>query len=46
MRVSTVDDDVALLKMWLELRDEGVNRRTSLDEENDLARMLEFGYEL
>jgi hypothetical protein len=46
VRVSTVDDDVALLEVGLELADEVVDGLTSLDEENDLAGSLELGAEL
>lgn len=35
MRVSTVDDDITLLEVGLELTDEVVNGLTGLDEEND-----------
>jgi len=42
VRVTTIDDDVTLLQVGLELLDETVDSRTSLDEEDDLARALEF----
>jgi hypothetical protein len=46
MRVTTIDDNVALLKVGLELADEAVNGRTSLDKEDNLARALELRDEL
>jgi len=46
MRVTTVDNDVTLLKVGLELSDEAVNCRTGLDEKNDLSRTLKLGDEL
>lgn len=44
--VTAVDDDVARLKVGLELLDEIVNSLASLHEENNLARALELGDEL
>ena len=46
MRVSAVDDDVALLKVGLKLRDEVVDGVSSLDEQNNLAGSLELRAEL
>ena len=46
VRVTTVNDDVALLKMRRKLVDESVDSRTGLDEEDDLARALELGNKL
>lgn len=46
MGVTTVDDDVTLLEMRLELLDESVDGGTSLDEEDNLARGLELCDEL
>ena len=42
VRVTTVNDDVALLKERHELVNESVDGGTSLDEEDDLARALEL----
>ena len=42
VRVTTVNDDVALLEVRYELLDESVDSRTGLDEEDDLARALEL----
>jgi hypothetical protein len=44
--VTTIDDDITLLQVGLELLNEAVDSRTSLDEKNDLARALEFSAEL
>ena len=44
--VTTIDDDVARLKVGNELLDESVNGRPSLDEEDDPSRFLKFGTEL
>ena len=44
--VATINDDVALLEMGLELCDELVDSGTGLDEEDDLARTLELSAEL
>jgi hypothetical protein len=46
VRVATVNDDVTLLKVRLELADEVVDGRAGLDEEDDLARRLELLAEL
>lgn len=46
MRVTTVNDDVALFKVGDELRDELVNGIASLDEKDDFAGALELGNEL
>lgn len=46
VRVTTVDDDVARIKIRLKLGDKAVNGRTSLDEEDNLAWTLELGDEL
>ena len=46
VRVTTVNDDVALLEVRYELLDESVDSRTGLDEEDDLARALELRNEL
>lgn len=35
VRVSTINDDIALLEVWLELTDKVVNGLTGLDEEDD-----------
>ena len=42
VRVTTVDDDVTLLKVRGKLIDEGIDGRASLDEEDDFARRLEL----
>lgn len=46
MGISAIDDDVAFLEVRLELGDEAVDRRTSLDEEDDFAGTLELGDKL
>jgi hypothetical protein len=46
VRVSTIDDDVTLLEVGLELLDEGVDGGTGLDEEDDLSGSLQVGTEL
>jgi hypothetical protein len=46
VRVTTVNDNVTLLKMWLQLLDEVVDSRAGLDEEDDLTGTLEFGHKL
>lgn len=46
VRVTTVNDDIALLKMGFKLGDEVVNSLTGLDEEDDLPGPLELGNEL
>jgi hypothetical protein len=44
--VTTIDDDVTLLQVGLELLNEAVDGRTGLDKEDDLAGALEFCAEL
>ena len=44
--VATVNDDVALLKVGLELTDKVVDGLSGLDEEDDSSRGLELGTEL
>lgn len=46
MRVTTVDDDVTLLKVGRELVDEGVDGGAGLDEDDHLTRALELGNKL
>ena len=46
VRVSTVNDDVALLEVGLELADEVVYGLTGLDEEDDSPWGLELGAQL
>ena len=46
MRVSTINDDVTLLEVWLELSDEVVNSLTGLDEEDDSPGCSELAAEL
>lgn len=46
VRVSSIDDDIALLEVRDELLNEAVNSVTGLDEENDLARALELGHKV
>ena len=46
VRVSTIDDDVTLLEVGLELLNEGIDCGTGLDEEDDLSGSLEFGAKL
>ena len=46
MRITTIDDDITLLKMGSELLDEGINGRTGLDEEDNFAWLLELRNEL
>ena len=46
MRVTTVNDDVTLLKVGLELSDEVIDGLTGLDKEDDSSRGLELGAEL
>ena len=46
VRVTTVDDDVSLLEVRLELGNEVVDGLAGLDEEDDAARTLELGAEL
>ena len=46
VRVTTVDDDVALLEVGLELANEVVDGLTGLDEEDDTPGALEVGAEL
>ena len=46
VRVTTVNDDIALLKVGDELLDESIDSRASLDEEDDLAGALELRAEL
>jgi len=46
VRVTTVNDDVALLKVGDELVDESVNGGTGLDEKDHLAGALELGDKL
>ena len=46
MRVSTINDDIALLEVWLELTDKVVNGLTGLDEENDSPGLGELAAEL
>lgn len=46
MRVTAIDDDVALLQMWLKLLDECVYGRTGFYEQNDLSWSLELLAEL
>lgn len=43
VRVTTIDDDVALLEMGGKLADEAVDRGASLDEEDDFAGSFELG---
>ena len=42
MRVSTVNDDVTLLKEWFELGDEGVDSWSGFDEQDDSSGFLQF----
>jgi hypothetical protein len=46
VRVTTVNDNVTLFKVGLELRNKVVNSVTGLDEQNDAAGSLEVGNEL
>lgn len=46
VRVSSVDDNVTLLEVGLELLDEGVDGGTGLDEQDDLSGSLQVGAEL
>jgi hypothetical protein len=46
VRVTTVNDDVALLEVGLELGDEVVDGLAGLDEEDDTTGRLELGAEL
>ena len=46
MRVSTINDDVTLLEVWLELSDKVVNSLTGLDEKNDSPGCSELAAEL
>ena len=46
VRVTTVNDDITLLEVGLELSNEVVNSITGLDEQNDTAGSLEVGNEL
>lgn len=46
VRVTSIDDDVALLEVRLKLLDERVDSRASLDEKDDFAGRLELGAEL
>jgi hypothetical protein len=46
VRVSTINDDVTLLEVRLELTDEVVNGLTGLDEEDDSPGLGELGAEL
>lgn len=46
VRVSTIDDDVTLLEVGLELSNEVVDGLTGLDEEDDSSRGLELGAKL
>ena len=46
VRVTTVNDDVTLLKVGLELSDEVIDGLTGLDKEDDSSRGLELGAEL
>lgn len=46
VRVSTIDDDVTLLEVRLELADEVIDGLTGLDEKDDSSRSLELGAEL
>jgi len=45
MRVTTIDDNITLLKVRFELFDELVDGIASFDEEDDLTRLLEFSAE-
>ena len=46
MRISTVNDDIALFEMGNELSNEIIDSLTSLDEEDDPSWLLEFGTQL
>jgi hypothetical protein len=46
VRVTTVNDDVALLEVWLELSNKVVDGLTGLDEEDDSPGSLELRAEL
>jgi hypothetical protein len=46
VRVSTIDDDISLLEVRLELTDEVVNGLTGLDEENNSPGLGELAAEL
>jgi hypothetical protein len=46
VRVATVDDDITLFEVGGQLIDEVIDSRAGFDEEDDLARALEFGNEL
>ncbi len=46
MGVTTVDDDVTLLEVWLELTNEIINGLTGFDEEDDFSGFGQFGAEL
>jgi hypothetical protein len=46
MGVTTVNDDIALLKERKELLNEVINSRTSLDKEHNLARTLKLSAKL
>ena len=46
VRVSTIDDDVTLLEVGLELLNEGIDCGTGLDEEDDLSGSLQVGTKL
>lgn len=42
MRVTAIDDDVALLQEWFELLDKRIYSRTGFYEQNDLSWSLEL----
>ena len=46
VRVATVNDDITLFEVGGQLIDEVIDSRAGFDEEDDLARALEFGNEL
>lgn len=46
VRVTTINDDVTLLEVWLELSDKVIDSLTGLDEEDDSPWGLELGAEL
>jgi len=46
VRVTTIDNNVTCLKVWLELSNEVIDSRSSLDKKNNLAGKLQLGAEL
>lgn len=46
VRVSTIDDDVSLLKVGYQLLNEVIDSGSGLYEKDDFARAFEFGHKL